>query len=719
MIVGGTPAPKREIVDIIMQTIPTDTIRGTLKIQAETDLHRRLDDFPKHQLVEVVQSTAEGRTALEEAKARYPLTTKPTLYLVSVSQWPNREALFSNSEDLAHLGFDGRVWFGNDRLVRSVYMITPLREYQNPLRFLEIPLVYEKKIEYIVSDPESEDYGEPDQIYSLEKALIWYSHQYNHALLLCGDFSAVKPILDYGGTKLGIRWQLPFMSEEMLQRLAEGATPRSASFSRLDNIFEDVFDAQTMTIFDQALGDSRSYQRLMNDESRQQTSGFYSNHPDLVFGGLGISRQYGRIWTPTKLRKDSLLALSMSLIQKTETELVRESDINLDGFIGYYRNVPVKIKKKKIVSSQRAVFEKLIKAIIIARRSGNLESDLSPDFIHDLICQRENLDLVIGLEANCGNCGSYLYRCKECQSPFQPTITDDQQVVFRCEKHPEQSIEDNQTLNCDCGGDLEATFSIDIRIFPGVELIKSLHGFLSALENQQYDGSFLIQGGILRLVPRKRIAINQYLLSDFKYWRVRAHFHQRNPADTEKEKYRQALNRIREKCSQNNWHPTKTMCNACMKDKISQKKILSGSKSSNICFPRIFGYVIDDEFDGIHHGHEIADIKYSDEFYETDTQLEIGIHLKSRVTPRKRGLGRSVDSVKELYMQYCYSVFLSARDRADLNVIGISIPNVINSEVIENFQYLSNQLGYPLIILAENEWINILDAAIEKAEVGG
>jgi hypothetical protein len=719
MIIGGTPAPKREIVDIILQTISTETIRAILKIQAETDLRRRLDDFPKHQLVEVVQSTAEGRAALEEAKARYPLTTKPTLYLVSVSQWPDRESLFSTSENLAQQGFEGRAWFENDRLVRSVYMITPLREYQVPLHFLEIPLVYEKKIEYIVSDPESEDYGEPDQIYSLEKALIWYSHQYNHALLLCGDFSAVKPILDYGRTKLGIRWQLPFMPEEMLQRLAEGATPRSASFSRLENIFEDAFDAQTMTIFDQELGDSRSYQKLMNDESRQQTSGFYSSHPDLIFGGLGISRQYGRVWTPTKLRKDSLLALSMNLIQKTEEELARESEINLDGFIGYYQNVPVKIQKKKLVSSQREVFEKLIKAIITARRLDNQECVLDIGLVNELISQQKYLDLVIGLEANCESCGSYLCRCPDCQSPFQSTITDEQQIVFRCPNHPEQSIQDNEERICECGGELEVTFSTDIRIFPGVELIRSLHEFLSALENQQYDGSFLIQGNVLHLVRKNKNAVNQYLLSNFRYWRMRAHFHQRNPADTEKEKYKQALNRIKEKCSQNNWHPTKHMCQACMNEEITRRKILSGSKVSNICFPRIFGYAIDEEFDGIHHGHEIADIKYSDVFYEADTQLEIGIHLKSRVTPRKRGLGRSVDSIKELYMQYCYSVFLSAQNSADLNVIGISIPNVINSEVVENFQYLSNQLGYPLIILAEDEWINILDAAIEKAEVGG
>ena len=183
-------------------------------------------------------------------------------------------------------------------------MVAPLREIQAPIQYFEIPFVYEKKIEYVESDPTSEEYGEPSKIYSLEKSLLWYCSQYKHALLLCGDYSAVKPLLYYGTTKLGISWQSPYLSEEMLQRLAEGATPRSASFSRLDNAIEDEFDAQTMTVFDRELGQSRSFHRLMNDELKQQTSGFYTNHPDLVDGGLGISRQYGRIWTPTKLRKD-------------------------------------------------------------------------------------------------------------------------------------------------------------------------------------------------------------------------------------------------------------------------------------------------------------------------------------------------------------------------------------------------------------------------------
>lgn len=55
----------------------------------------------------------------------------------------------------------------------------------------------------------------------------------------------------------------------------------------------------------------------------------------------------------------------------------------------------------------------------------------------------------------------------------------------------------------------------------------------------------------------------------------------------------------------------------------------------------------------------------------------------------------------------------------NLDAIDISAPNVIHSFVIEDFKYLVNQLGYPMVILDEDEWINIIDATIEKTEFTG
>lgn len=714
MPLAGIPVPKREIIALILRTIPADNIRIAFKIQAETDLHRRLNDFTKNQLLVVLNSTQAGHAALEDAKANYPLTSNPTLYLVSVRSWPERQVLFDVTHTLAIQMSRAAVWFGSDRTVRSIYMIAKAREYEAQIPFIEVPLVYEKKFEYVVSNPESEEYGEVDVIYSLEKAIIWYSEQYHHALLLCGDFPAVKPILYYGNSKLGIYWQLPFLSEDMLHRLADGANPRTASFSRLDNEPDDKLDVQTMTISDQGLGESRSYLRLMQDEFRQQTFGFYSSHPDLVFGGLGISRQYGRIWTPAHLRKDTLLALSINLIQKTEEELLREVDINLDGFVGYYRNIPIYLAGKKVDFIQRSLIEELIKAIITARRSRNHEAKLEPALLEEFIHQFYNLDLVPALEAHCDNCGDYLVRCPHCLSPYEP-VYQNQHFIFQCPNHQDQAIEDNQIIECECVAEIEVTFSSDIRLFPGAELLKTLHEFLASLENQRYDGTFLIIGNILRLIPRKVPHANRYTLEDLRTWRVRAHLHQRNIPEGLRKKYIGLLNQIKEKCSRNGWHPTREICTACIDEVISMARIRDGDE---ICLPRLLGYAIDENFDGIHHGREVADIRYRDIVEQDGEELFVGLHLKSRERPRSRGLGRSTGSVKGLYTQYCYSTYLAGERGENLNVIGISVPNGINEQVIENFEYLANLSGFPLIILQEEEWLKILDTSIEKAEIG-
>ncbi len=74
--------------------------------------------------------------------------------------------------------------------------------------------------------------------------------------------------------------------------------------------------------------------------------------------------------------------------------------------------------------------------------------------------------------------------------------------------------------------------------------------------------------------------------------------------------------------------------------------------------------------------------------------------------------------MKALYTQYCFSGYLVAMRRENLNVIGISVPYDLNVDVIESYKFLANQLGNTLIILSEDDWTKIMDAAIEKAEIG-
>jgi hypothetical protein len=197
-------------------------------------------------------------------------------------------------------------------------------------------------------------------------------------------------------------------------------------------------------------------------------------------------------------------------------------------------------------------------------------------------------------------------------------------------------------------------------------------------------------------------------------WQTRAHIHQRNISDERKNQYSQILWRIKEKCGRNNRHSSNEICSACMREVITTARIKAGD---DLCLSRLFGYAVDEEFDGVHHGHEIADIRYSDVWLNTGEEVRLGIHLKSRERPRVRGLGRSISSIKGLYTQYCHSAYLTSIGDADINVIGVSVPNTISDEVREDFQFISGQFGYPLVVLDEEDWLRIMDAAMEKSEI--
>jgi hypothetical protein len=54
MIIGNTPVPKRELIELVIKNIPDYQIRNKLKIQSATDIRNRLDDFSKKELLEVL-----------------------------------------------------------------------------------------------------------------------------------------------------------------------------------------------------------------------------------------------------------------------------------------------------------------------------------------------------------------------------------------------------------------------------------------------------------------------------------------------------------------------------------------------------------------------------------------------------------------------------------------------------------------------------------------
>ena len=263
----------------------------------------------------------------------------------------------------------------------------------------------------------------------------------------------------------------------------------------------------------------------------------------------------------------------------------------------------------------------------------------------------------------------------------------------------------------ECGTEIEiANIENHVQIYPGTLMLQSIEDFISQnLDELSWHGVFIIDGLLLKLFE-KRISKKELpgimRLNQLGLWQEKARY----PRRRSNQKYLQMLSMTKEKCYRNNAPPTIQGCEKCKASEITEKQI---RKRKEVCLPRIFGLPIEERFDGIHHGYEIADIKYKDSY--NSTEISLGIHLKSRATSRPEGLGKSVYPIKSLYTQAFYSAYQVFKGDADFDVIGISIPNTVRKEVVDSIQMLLNKLGYALLVIDENDWLKIFDAALETA----
>jgi len=710
----ATSVPKHALVRALLKTLAEDVIRISLHIAADTSLSQRLMDFTKVELLSLLTSTAKGEKALAEAEHNYPLSSSPTLYLVKVQHRPEATSLAENTAVLAEAGRRGGLQFGETRAVRAVYVASPA--YELTLRgSTEIPILYERRLEYTVCDPESDEYGERMALYSLEQAFVWVLDAHSHAIIACPDFVAVRPIIDLGRLRLEFRWALPDLTEEMMTRLAADSDPRSATFLGADLDPTDRLDVRTITVSDPHLGERNTFRQIAQDPGRQQTSGFYANHPALVFGGLGIARRYGRIWTPAHLSRPKLVNLAVDLVKRTEAQLSREYDSSLHGYVRYFRHVPVVVDGRELRSEERRTFERLVITILEATKQSAKEAELDRTSLHSLVKHQRRLGLVITSEFECPHCGSSLGRCPDCLLPYEAKI-ENSGLAFvcpRCKRSPEEE----QGFTCDCGEQSPfAAAENHLQIMPSAEHIEALREFLNAMDEAKWRGLFYIRGYVLKLVPSPNPPTRPMVaLGDLRLWRVRAHHHLlHEPTGSAREVILRTLVKAQEKCGRNRGHPTHAICEQCLAEPPSTKQI----KAGEVCLPRILGLAIRQDFDGVHHGYEIADVKYQDTIDKTDEPVKLGVHLKSRTRSKPKGLGRSVGLVKALYTQLFYSAYMALTDdRIHFDVIGISVPNTIHPNVKASMQRLVNQLGFSFLVINESEWVKIVDGVLEQREV--
>lgn len=693
-----------------MENIDHASIRSHFSIMNSTDMYTRLCSFSIAKLDEFICTQDEPFLKLVDKYSEdFPLRSAPTLYILNKARKIPSKVLEDRAKVLAEKGRTAALEFSNIHTVRAVYTRQTVR-YLQKQEIYELVIGYEKRIEIVEWNPESPNYSETRIEYSLENALIWFAKSDSpYAMLACCDFAAVLPLLTYCNLEYNLDASLPNLSEKMLEDLSDGSLVRNATFTLELSQEDNSLDANTITIYDKNLAKSKIYTQMKHQNGRVQRSGFFTNHPYLLRAGMGISCKYGRIWTPAHLDRNELITLAFGSIAKLDAQLKVASEKSMTDFIFYYSNREVIIGNERITGKARQVFDRLIYYLAISGRNQIAHVEIDFSFQRQLAENYKRLKLQSYIVGSCPNCGEVELQCPQCGNLLELSLDQDipRLLCGRCKAEIMYS-----DIACPCG-ELCPVVDIysNIQYLPTIDLLNAIASYAAALHPQIVLPALfkIIGNNMLSLQPVNNASARYIKIEELKYWRVRAHLDSISTISTCAKEY---ISHATEKCSINNYHPTKADCIQCSRKHINK----SDFQLKSVCLLRTFGVPIDIAFDGIHHGREFADILYHDEF--DNQQHMIGIHVKKHVqqTPVK-GLGRSNDKIKGLYAQIFYTMFeLQMHRGKKVDTIGIAIPNRISSDVIDSFKALVIKMGYSFIVVEISAWEKIAQAAIDNAE---
>ena len=417
--------PKVYLVKTILENLESGKIRKDFGMKPDVHIEERLLSYTKYDLIKYIREM--GGQLLEAAISyipQFPLRSSPTLYLMSLgSNMADIQEISAAVTDLSTGGYCS-AFLTNGITINRIYVANRVEKCDEGV--YQIELLYEKRIVITECNPVADDYMENKNVYSLERALLWIYENRHHSVLACNDFCAVKSCIDYVRKFLKIPAILPDMPEDMMQRIASGAGVRSATFSSLRPT-KNV-DVRTLTVYDPNLSNTALFRQLTTDVERTQKSGFFTNHPGLIRAGIGITRQYGRIWTPAHLNRTELIALSRSIVGKVDKELELLSVNNPSSVLAFYSNNKVQIDGKEITGSAKYVFLELLNYLITVNKTDSITVDR--DFFKSIIKNATTLNANTTVMCTCRNCGDVEMLCEACGNRLKPKVHENEIWMF-------------------------------------------------------------------------------------------------------------------------------------------------------------------------------------------------------------------------------------------------------------------------------------------------
>lgn len=707
---SATSVPKVRLVELILDDLKAlDQAITYFHITTAQSYRERLLSFTKVELITFIISLGDdAERALRFLESGFPFRKAPTLYLTIFDRLPDAGGIIARSHELVPLQRGGALFQDEKKTVRAVYITEPAQVVRTDYEpVVEIQLLYEMRVEIVEADTKAEDYGQIKPIYSLETAYVWIPiENHHHAIIACCDYQAIRPVRNYLRTKLQIDLDMPWLTTEMMQQISQGADPRSVTFALKDLNGGDE-EVQSVTYSDPNLSQKGLFWALADDNHREQTFGFFMNHPGLALGGIGIARRDGKVWTPKRLDKTAITHLALTLITQTEEELAKSEDHS--SLIHYYFGSDASIGGKQIGGQKLVAWRELVSVVFQGQGNLNHEIQIRTGLLSQAVEYQNQLCLTSAVEYECPECHCrWLARCPNCQRLLRVKWKND--FVFYCPNRKcKKEFMDH--LNCECGQEIPiedpAAF---VCLFPEKAFIDSVISAGTRL-NHVFTGFFVIRGQQLLHLPPRNIRQEPLRLNAFRSW----HNIMENsgaPVLTQEDAIK-LLNRMREKCFRGGtWASSRAKCEACLNSPVVPYQI----ENREVCLLRLFGLPINQTFDGLHNGGEVADLYYDDWLIKTGEKVKVGIHVKSRDKDNPvRGMGRSKNKIQELYAQLVYSAYLAITGKQELHILGIGIPNEISNNVMASMFEVMDELGYPFLAVDEKDWTIILNRAYEVA----
>lgn len=689
--------PKSELIKIIINHFSYAEIRGQFSIKESTKISRRLNSYKKSKLIDFISSKSLALDKLQKISDSYPFNGQPSLYILTYENKQidtvikEKEILFPEQSKLVSIIFRGEINQAYDGIKEMV-----------------IP--YKKRIEYIVADSESDKYGELSYVESLEEAILWFFEgDINYAILATSHYFSVRGLVQTVSRLSEFTLQFPIITESMLKKLQANSKLSNASFGLLPGEDSDFLDVRSLTIFDDKLSDRQIFKDLNESRAREQFSS-YMKQNDYVTTGIGLSRRTSKVWTPSKLKKIEVFKIAKKIVEKLTTEtrrldLSKESDslcyfllFSTKTFNGY------NLKKAEI-----EFYSQLLSLVYMTFISQDKGHTVDNSFLYNLVKYSKRFGLNIAYEYECRNCGRSIHKCTNCGS----VLIEDKGILeseLKCKVcETSTNIDD---YRCDCGESVEMIGLWNhIFLYPELDTIKEIKKVLNSKTRKVVDFNyFVFSFSQLKIIENEtRKSWKEIELKDLKKWRTLGKINTITLNKKNEMRIKGYLNKAKEKCPIRDYHPDQSDCNICRTKTLSESDL----KLGNICLLRLYGIAIEEFFDGIHHGNEKADISYTDEFFDNGTKLEIGIHFKSKAKVIKE-VGRGNSYIKGVMSQFVYSLYMNRIGTFNFDVIGISIPNIIEESMKKSFIEVSKLFNTNFICLEEPEWLKIMAKAEEN-----